>query len=150
MPTKRWSSCRLIGLAALMCIVAGCGVQAPYMKGWDPVEGIPNRWTNGTIKADSLSEDERALFEESGPPDTLRFFRTVETREPVYEWIYTEPFRAVWFVSGTRVDYVTVDSNVSTRTTASRQALAGKLRTGGLLAGAIAGTALATVTLIGD
>ncbi|MDE0207584.1 MAG: hypothetical protein OXP66_16345, partial [Candidatus Tectomicrobia bacterium] len=112
--------------------------------------GIPNRWTNGTIKADSLSEDERALFEEAGPPDALRFFRTVETREPVYEWIYTEPFRAAWFVSGTRVDYVTVDANVSTRTTARRQALARKLRTGGLLAGAIAGTALGTVSFIAD
>ena len=148
--TERWSASKLLGFAALVCMVAGCGVQAPYKKGWDPVEGIPNRWTNGTIKTESLSEDERALFEESGPPDTLRFFRTVETREPVYEWIYEEPFRAVWFVSGTRVDYVTVDANASTRTTASRQELAGKLRTGGLLAGAIAGTALATVSLIGD
>ena len=150
MTTRRWSSFRLTGFAALLCILAGCGVQAPYMKGWDPVEGIPNRWTNGTINAGRLSEDERALFEESGPPNALRYFRSAETREPVYEWIYTEPFRAVWFVSGARVDYVTVDANVSARTAASRQALATKFRTGGLLAGAIAGTALATVSFIGD
>lgn len=135
---------------ALMCIVAGCGVHAPYMKGWDPVDGIPNRWTNGTIRADRLSEDERALFEEAGPPNALRFFRTVATREPVYEWIYTQPFRAVWFVSGVRVDYVTVDSNVSTRTAAGREALARKLRTGGLLAGTVAGAALGTVSLLGN
>ena len=148
--TGRRSFSRLFGLVALTCIVAGCGVQAPYMKGWDPVEDIPNRWTNGTIRADRLSEDERLVFEESGPPDVLRFFRTVDSREPVYEWIYTAPFRAVWFVSGTRVDYVTVDTNASTRPTASREALGRKLRTGGLLAGTIAAVAMGTVSLAGD
>jgi hypothetical protein len=148
--TVQWSSSKLFSFAVLICVVAGCGVQAPYMRGWDPVEDIPNRWTNGTIKADGLTEDERGLFEEFGTPDTLRFFRTVETREPVYEWIYTEPFRAVWFVSGTRVDYVTVDANLSRRTTADRENLARKLRTGGLLAGAIAGMAMGTVALIAE
>ena len=148
--TGRWPSSRFFGFAVFMCMVAGCGVQAPYMKGWDPVEDIPNRWTNGTFKADKLSEDERTVFEEFGTPDTLRFFRTVETRESVYEWIYTEPFRAAWFVNGTRVDYVTVDTNLSRRTTASRETLAKRLRTGGLLAGAIAASAIGTVALIAE
>ena len=148
--TGRSSSSQLVGFLALVCMVAGCGVQAPYMKGWDPVEDIPNRWTNGTIKTDRLSEDERGVFEEFGPPDTLRFFRTVETREPVYEWIYTEPFHAVWFISGTRVDYVTVDTNASRRTTVRREALARKVRTGGLLAGTITGMAMGTIALLAE
>ena len=148
--TRQWSASKLFSMAVLICALAGCGVQAPYMKGWDPVEDIPNRWTNGTINADRLSEDERGVFEEFGAPDALRFFRTVETREPVYEWIYTEPFRTVWFVSGARVDYATVDTNLSRRTTASREDLARQLRTGGLLAGTIAGMAMGTVALIGE
>ena len=148
--TGRRTAFGLFGIVALTCIVAGCGVQAPYMKGWDPIEDIPNRWTNGTIKADRLSEHERGVFDEAGPPDAIRFFRTVETREPVYEWIYAEPFRAVWFVNGTRVDYVTVDTNASRRTTASREHLARNFRTGGLLAGAISGMAMGTMALIAE
>ena len=146
--TGRWTASELFVFVVLMCVVAGCGVQAPYMKGWDPVEDIPNRWTNGTIRPDGLSEDERAVFDDFGPPDALRFFRTIETRDPVYEWIYMEPFRALWFVSGTRVDYVTVDTNASRRTTASRESLARNFTTGGLLAGAISSMAMGTVALI--
>ena len=148
--TGQWSASKLFSIAVLICGVAGCGVQAPYMKGWDPVEDIPNRWTNGTINADRLSEDERGVFEEFGAPDALRFFRTVETRETVFEWIYTEPFRTVWFVSGARVDYATVDTNLSRRTTSSREITARNLRTGGLLAGTIAGLAMGTVALIAE
>ena len=148
--TAQFFSSKLFSFAVLICLVAGCGVQAPYMKGWDPAEDIPNRWTNGTINANRLSEDERGVFDEFGAPDALRFFRTVETREPVYEWIYTEPFRAVWFISDTRVDYVTVDTNLSRRTTASRETLVGKLTTGGLLAGTITGVAMGTIALIAE
>ena len=148
--TAQLFSSKLFSFAVLICLVAGCGVQAPYMKGWDPAADIRNRWTNGTINANRLSEDERGVFDEFGAPDALRFFRTVETREPVYEWIYTEPFRAVWFISGTRVDYVTVDTNLSRRTTASRETLVGKLTTGGLLAGTITGVAMGTIALIAE
>ena len=148
--TGQQSTFKLFSFAVLICVVAGCGVQAPYMKGWDPVEDIPNRWTNGTINTHRLSEDERGIFEEFGTPDALRFFRTVESREPVYEWIYTEPFRAVWFVSGARVDYATVDTNLSRRTAANRETLAKRLKTGGLLAGMITGMAMGTVALIAE
>ena len=148
--TAQLFSSKLFSFAVLICLVAGCGVQAPYMKGWDPAADIRNRWTNGTINANRLSEDERGVFDEFGAPDALRFFRTVETREPVYEWIYTEPFRAVWFISDTRVDYVTVDTNLSRRTTASRETLVGKLTTGGLLAGTITGVAMGTIALIAE
>ena len=148
--TGQWSTSWLFSIAVLTCVVAGCGVQAPYMRGWDPVEDIPNRWTNGAINADRLSEDERAVFEEFGTPDVLRFFRTVETREPVYEWIYTEPFRTVWFVGSGHVDYATVDTNLSRRTTTSRETIVRNLRTGGLLAGTIAGMAMGTIALIAE
>jgi hypothetical protein len=56
----------------------------------------------------------------------------------------------VWFISGTRVDYVTVDTNLSRRTTASRETLVGKLTTGGLLAGTITGVAMGTIALIAE
>ena len=140
---------KLFSFSVLLFMLAGCGGQAPYMKGWDPMVDIPNRWTDGTIRTDRLSEDERATFEEFGTPDAIRFYRTVHNREPVYEWIYMQPFRTVWFSSGDQVDYVTVDTNISRRTTASREALVGKLTTGGLLAGTIAGMAMGTVAFIG-
>ena len=148
--TRKSVSSRLFSASVLLFMLAGCGVQAPYMKGWDPVVNIPNRWTDGVIDSDRLSEDEQKTFDEFGTPDAIRFYRTVQTREPVYEWIYMQPFRTVWFSSGSQVDYVKVDTNVSRRTTASREALVGKLTTGGLLGGAIAGIALGTVAFIGE
>lgn len=141
---------RQFGFSVLLFMLAGCGVQAPYMKGWDPVEDIPNRWKDGAIRIHRLSQDERATFEEFGKPDAIRFYRTVQSREPVYEWIYMQPFRTVWFSSGSQVDYVTVDTNISRHTTNSREAFVGKLKTGGLLAGTIAGMAMGTVAFIGE
>ncbi len=143
-----WS--KLSGFVLLACMLAGCGVQASYMQGWDPVEDITNRWTSGTINTDKLSDDERNVFEEFGTPDVLRFFRDVESRRPVYEWIYMEPFRAVWFMDGTQVDYVMVDTNASRQATAAREALARKLRTGGVLAGTIASVAAGTLSLLNE
>jgi len=143
-----WS--KLCGFVALACMLVGCGVQAPYMKGWDPVEDITNRWTHGTINADKLSDDERSMFEEFGTPDVVRFFRDVESRKPVYEWIYMKPFRAVWFMDGAQVDYVTVDTNASRRTTTARETLARKLRTGGVLAGTIGGVAVGTFSVLNE
>ena len=143
-----WS--KLSGLVLLACMLAGCGVQASYMQGWDPVEDITNRWMNGTLNADKLSDDERSVFEEFGTPDVLRFFRDVESRKAVYEWIYMEPFRTVWFMDGTQVDYVMVDTNTSRQTTAAREALARKLRTGGVLAGTIGSVAAGTLSLLNE
>ena len=143
-----WS--RLSGLLVLACMLAGCGVQAPYMQDWDPVEDITNRWTSGTIDIDKLTDGERSVFEEFGTPDALRFFRDVESRKAVYEWIYMEPFRTVWFVDGVRVDYVMVDTNASRQTTAAREALARRLRTGGVLAGTIGSVAAGTLTLLNE
>ena len=141
---------KLCGFAVLACLAAGCSVQPSYLKGWEPVADITNRWTNGTLKADRLSDDERAAFEELGTPDAVRFFRAIETRQPVYEWIYLEPFRTVWFVDGAQVDYVTVDTNTSGRTPAAREALARRLRTSGLLAGTLGGVAIGTISLLNE
>lgn len=146
----QWFRFKLCGVVVLACLMTGCGVQASYMKGWDPVEDITNRWTNGTIRADKLSEDERSVFEEFGAPDVVRFFRTVETRKRVYEWVYMEPFRTVWFMDGAQVDYVMVDTNPSRRTTAARETLARQLRTSGILAGTIGSVAAGTVSLLNE
>ena len=143
-----WS--RLCGFVVLTCVMAGCGVQAPYMRGWEPVEDITNRWTDGTLNPDKLSDDERRVFEEFGTPDALRFFREVGTRKPVYEWIYLEPFRTAWFTDGTQVDYVMVDTSISRQTTAAREALSRRLRTSGVLAGTIGGVAVGTISLLSD
>lgn len=148
--TVQWFCSKLCGFVALACLMAGCGVQASYMKGWDPMEDITNRWTNGTMKADKLSDDERNVFEEFGTPDAVRFFRHVETRKPVYEWIYMEPFHIAWFMDGARVDYVMVDTSPSKQTTAAREALARKLRTSGALAGAIGSVAAATLSFLNE
>ena len=146
----QWFWIKLCGAVGLVCLMTGCGVQASYMKGWDPVEDITNRWTDGTIRADKLSEDERSAFEELGTPDVVRFFRDLETRKRVYEWIYMEPFRTVWFVGGAQVDYVMVDTNPSGRTTAARETLARQLRMSGILAGTIGSVVVGTVSLIND
>ena len=141
---------RLCGFVVLACLMAGCGVQAPYMKGWEPVEDITNRWTDGTINADKLSDDERSVFEEFGTPDAVRFFRDVESRTAVYEWIYMEPFRTVWFMDSMQVDYVMVDTSISKRTTADREALSKRIGTSGVLAGTIGSVALGTISLLND
>lgn len=141
---------KLSGFVLLASMLAGCGVQASYMQGWDPVEEITNRWTDGTINAGNLSDDERSAFEEFGTPDVLRFFRDAESRKAVYEWIYMEPFRAVWFMDGVRVDYVMVDTKASRQTTSAREALARKLRTGGVLAGTIGSVAAGTLSLLNE
>ena len=146
----QWFWFKLCCVVLLACLMTGCGVQASYMKGWNPVEDITNRWTNGTIRADKLSADERTVFEAFGTPDVVRFFRAVETRKRVYEWVYMEPFRTVWFMDGAQVDYVMVDTNPSRRTTAARETLAKQLRTSGILAGTIGSVAVGTVSLIND
>ena len=81
------------------------------------------------------------MYKELGTPEAVRFFRTVETRQRVYEWIYLKAERNVWFVEGTRVDYVTVDADNSAFTKESREILQDKLTTGGVVAGVVGGVA---------
>ena len=146
MNRRRQSS--VTALAVLVSMLLGCTSQAPYMRGWELAEGINNRWTGGTFDAKKLSPDEAAIYKELGAPETVRFFRTLETRQRVYEWIYLKTERNEWFVEGVHVDYVTVDADTSTFTKESRDILQDKLTTGGIVAGAVGGFA-AGVLLLG-
>ena len=142
---RRQSS--VTALAIVLSMLLGCTLQAPYMRGWDPVEGIANRWTGGTFDEKKLSSDEAAVYKELGTPEAVRMFRTLETRQRVYEWVYLKAERNVWFVDGTRVDYVTVDADSSAFTKESRETLQNKLTTGGILAGVVGGVAAGFIIL---
>jgi len=134
-------------LAVILSMLLGCTLQAPYMRGWDPAEGISNRWTGGTFNEKKLSNDEAAVYKELGTPEAVRMFRTLETRQRVYEWVYLKAEQNVWFVDGTRVDYVTVDADSSAFTKESRETLQDKLTTGGILAGVVGGVAAGFIIL---
>jgi hypothetical protein len=138
---NRGQQSSVTALAVILSMLVGCALQAPYMHGWEPVEGIANRWTGGTFDEKKLSGDEAAVYRELGTPEAVRFFRTLQTRQRVYEWIYLKAERNVWFVDGTRVDYVTVDADSSALTKQSRETLQDKLTTGGLVGGAVGGIA---------
>jgi hypothetical protein len=107
------------------------------MRRWEVVPGIPNRWTGGTMAAHKLSADETAVYEELGTPEAIRFFRTNETRQRVYEWVYLERDQIVWFVERQRVDYVTVDTNISGFSKETRETVEKKAFAGGVLGAAI-------------
>ncbi len=138
---NRMQQSRVIALAVVLSMLIGCTLQAPYMRGWDLAEGIDNRWTGGTFNEKKLSSDEAAVYKELGAPDAVRFFRTVQTRQRVYEWVYVKSQRNVWFLDGTRVDYVAVDADNSGFTKESRETLQDKLTTGGVVAGVVGGIA---------
>ena len=138
---------RVTVLAVVLSMLLGCTLQAPYMHGWDPAEGINNRWTGGTVDERKLSNDEAAVYKELGTPEAVRFFRTVETRQRVYEWVYLKGERNVWFLEGTRVDYVAVDADTSAFTKESREILQDKLITGGIVGGLVGGVAAGFLVL---
>jgi len=138
---------RVTALAVVLSMLLGCTLQAPYMHGWDPAEGINNRWTGGTFEEKKLSNDEAAVYKELGTPEAVRFFRTVETRQRVYEWVYLKGERNAWFLEGTRVDYVAVDADTSAFTKESREILQDKLITGGVVGGLVGGVAAGFLVL---
>ena len=138
---------RVTALAVVLSMLLGCTLQAPYMHGWDPAEGINNHWTGGTFEEKKLSNDEAAVYKELGTPEAVRFFRTVETRQRVYEWVYLKGERNVWFLEGTRVDYVAVDADSSAFTKESREILQDKLITGGVVGGVVGGVAAGFLVL---
>ena len=139
MNRRRQSS--VTALAVVLSMLLGCTLQAPYMRGWDLAEGITNRWTGGTFNEKKLSNDEAAVYKELGAPEAVRFFRARQTRQRVYEWVYLKAEQNVWFVDGTRVDYVTVDADSSALTKESRETLQDKLTTGGIVGGVVGGVA---------
>ncbi len=136
------------GLAVVVLLFAmGCTPQANYMRKWQPAERIANRWSGGTIRAERLSEDETAVFEELGTPDVIRRFRRVHTRKPVYAWIYEVSNQVIWFVDGRRVDYVAVDKSTLPLTRAERQTVGQKAFTGGVMGGVIGALATGFILL---
>lgn len=135
------------GLAVVVLMAAGCTPQASYMRKWQPVERIANRWAGGEIRAGKLTADETAVFEELGTPDVIRLFRRAQTRERIYEWIYESENQAVWFVEGERVDYVVVDTNMLPLTREERQNLQQKAYTGGILSGVVGALATGFILL---
>ena len=137
MRTTPWQ--RVCTLGLLISLLSACGMQAPYMRSWQVQTTPTNRWTGGTMKEQKLSADEAAVYQELGTPDTIRFFRAVQTRQRVYEWIYTEKQQVVWFVDRQRVEYVAVDTDTSGATKESRENFQQKLVTGGILGVAIGG-----------
>ena len=147
MPPTRWQ--RLYALGVLASFLAGCAGQAPYMRRWEVVEGSTYRWSGGSIKADKLSADEAAVYNDRGTPEVIRFFRANDTRQRVYEWIYLGRDQVVWFVDRQRVDYVTVDANMSGLTKETRETLEQKAVAGGILGAAIGGIA-AGMVLFGE
>jgi len=107
----------MIGLAAV-----GCSYKPAYLKG--EATDLPNRWKVEKIEPGRLSEDQRDTLERRGPPAYVRFFREVETRKPVYTWVYTDNGEAVdlvWFIDGARAEEIAVDSNPSAFTSTTRR-----------------------------
>jgi hypothetical protein len=119
------------------------------MRGWHAQTTPTHRWTGGTIKEQKLSADEAAVYQESGTPDAIRFFRAIQTRQPVYEWIYTEKQQVVWFVDRQRVEYIAVDTDTSGATKESREKFQQKLIAGGAL-GVVVGGFTAGMLLLGE
>ena len=128
-------------LTVILSMLVGCTLQAPYMRGWELSETISNRWTGGTFDEKKLSSDEAAVYKELGTPEAVRFFRSLETRQRVYAWVYLERDQVVWFVEGKRADYVTVDANGSGLTKETRETITNKLTTGGVVGAVIGGVA---------
>jgi hypothetical protein len=110
-------------IAAVMVLAAaGCTYKPAYLQGRKT--DVPNRWTVEKIEPARLSEDQRTVLERLGPPMYIRFFREVDTRRPVYAWIYTDEgamIDIVWFVDGKPVEEIGVDSDPSAFSVTTRR-----------------------------
>ncbi|MBI3329836.1 MAG: hypothetical protein HYZ81_24405 [Nitrospinae bacterium] len=116
-------------LAAILTFIAvlapsGCVFKPAYLQG--EKTDVPHRWKVEQLEIKGLSDDQRATLEQRGPPTFVRFFRAVQTRDPVFEWIYIgqdDSVELVWFAAGKRVEDVAVDSDPSAfRSTTRRRA----------------------------
>jgi hypothetical protein len=113
---------RAISGVVVILVAVGCASKPAYMRGEST--DVPNRWKVEEIEAGRLTEDQGDVFERRGPPTYIRFFREVETRKPVYAWIYadeTEAVDVVWFVEGKVVDAIAVDSDTSAYSSTTRR-----------------------------
>lgn len=108
--------------AALTVLAVGCTYKPGYLQGKST--DVPQRWRVEKIEPARLSEDQRTTLEDRGPPAYVRFFREVETRKPVYAWIYADAGEAVdvvWFVDGRRVEDIAVDADPSAFSSTTRR-----------------------------
>ncbi|MGH8071542.1 MAG: hypothetical protein ACRERE_41185 [Candidatus Entotheonellia bacterium] len=132
----------LQGIVGVMIVlaVAGCTYKPGYLRG--EKTDVPNRWKVEKVEPGRLSEDQRTTLDRRGPPTYMRFFREVDTRHPVYAWIYAgegDAVDLVWFVDGNRVEDIAVDSDPSafTSTTRRRTRIALLVGTGAVMLPAI-------------
>ncbi len=132
----------LQGIVGVMIVlaVAGCTYKPGYLRG--AKTDVPNRWKVERVEPGRLSEDQRTTLDRRGPPTYMRFFREVDTRHPVYAWIYAgegDAVDLVWFVDGNRVEDIAVDSDPSafTSTTRRRTRIALLVGTGAVMLPAI-------------
>lgn len=111
----------LVSLAVVLA-TAGCAYKPSYVRG-ESAE-VPYRWKVEQIEPTRLSDDQREVFEQRGPPAYVRFYREVETRKPVYAWIYTgegDAVDLVWFIDGKVMDVIAVDSDTSAYSSTTRR-----------------------------
>jgi hypothetical protein len=124
----------------MMLMVVGCTYKPAYIQG--KRTDVPNRWKVEKVEPARLSEDQRAVLDRRGPPMYVRFFREVESRNPVYAWIYAgagDAVEIVWFVDGRHVEDTAVDSDPSafSSTTRRRARLAVLVGTGAVILPAV-------------
>ena len=111
----------ILGLLAML-LLSGCAFKPGYLQG--AKTDVPYRWKVTHIDPARVSDDQRAILEQRGVPSYVRFFREVQTRKPIYAWIYLPPDRAVdlvWFAAGKRVEEVAVDSDPSAFRSSTRR-----------------------------
>jgi hypothetical protein len=111
-----------VAVLGLMLGLLGCTFKPAYLQG--EKTDVPNRWRVQEITPSRLTEDQRQVFEQRGAPTYVRFYREVETRKPVYTWIYVNPEASVdviWFVEGQRLDYTAVDRDPSAFSSTTRR-----------------------------
>jgi hypothetical protein len=110
-------------VAVVMALaVVGCTYKPGYLQGKST--DVPNRWAVEKLVPTRLSSDQQSVLERRGPPMYVRFFREVETRNPVYAWIYAgegEAVDIVWFVDGRWVENIAVDSDPSAFSSTTRR-----------------------------
>jgi hypothetical protein len=109
-------------VVAIVLAAAGCTYKPAYIRG--EKTDVPNRWKVGKVEPARLSAEQRATLERRGAPTYVRFFREVDTRNPVYAWVYAgegDAVELVWFVDGKRVDDIAVDSDPSAFSSTTRR-----------------------------
>lgn len=119
--TSRRCLKRIAGVMLLLA-AAGCTYKPSYIQA--EKTNVPYRWKVEKVEPARLSEDQRQTLALRGPPTYVRFFREVETRQPVYAWIYAgegEAVDLVWFVDGARVESIAVDKDPSAFSSTTRR-----------------------------